>query len=358
MPVAAPSTLTRTSSSLTQWDGELSDEDEAMIQLIRGPLGAATPRPRPKSILVLSDTTGVTAKAAVEKCLAQFNGCDERFVGTRALETYDDDDDDDGDDDDDCENLTTRMYPFLRDGPEISELIRRAAERSNVLVVFTFANPQLRATTCRMCDLVEVRYVDLLGPMFDALSTFTEQDPQGFSFTRKQKRRKVLSEDYFRRIEAIEFTLKCDDGRNTKLLAEADVVILGVSRTGKTPLSVYLSQTMEFKVANVPLVVGMNPPSFKGVNPKRVFCLTLGFDDLSRIRKSRMERELGSMKESNNYAKRKYIREDLRNAQSLVLEHGFTEIDITGRAVEETASQISSLLNDRFGDTMYSSTNT
>lgn len=335
------------SSSLHQWDGELSDEDEAMIRLIRGPMGASTPRPRPKSILVLSDTTGVTAKAAVEKSLAQFNGCDERFVGSQALVTYEEDADDD---EEDCENLTTRMFPFLRNEQEISEIVRRASERSNVLVVFTFASPQLRESTCRMCELSSVSYVDLLGPLLDELSTFTEQDPQGLSFARKKRKRRVLSDDYFRRIEAVEFTLKCDDGRNTKLLPEADVVLLGVSRTGKTPLSVYLAQTMGFRVANVPLVVGMNPPSFQNVNPKRVFCLTLGFEDLAKIRKSRMERELGSMRETNSYAKGKYIRDDLRNARRLVIENGFTEIDVTGRAVEETASQISSLLNDRFGD--------
>ena len=190
--------------------------------------------------------------------------------------------------------------------------------------------------------------------------------------TKNPARRKTLSDDYYRRIEAVEYTLQCDDGRNTHRLNEADVILLGVSRTGKTPLSVVLAQTMGLKVANVPLVVDLPPPKVlldrRSIDRRRVFCLTLDPDDLQRIRKTRIQRELanlssttstssttsGSRSNSNRnkstYAERQYLLRDIQNAQLLTLEHGFTEIDVTGRAVEETASWISSLLNERFGD--------
>jgi regulator of PEP synthase PpsR (kinase-PPPase family) len=145
---------------------------------------------------------------------------------------------------------------------------------------------------------------------------------------------------------------------NTIQLPNADVIICGVSRTGKTPLSVVLAQTMGLKVSNVPLVVDLPPPSVllnaQKVNPKRVFVLTLNPDDLLKIRKTRIERELGGGTHMgpkfSNYADRKYIRNDLKHAQCLAVEHGFTEIDVTGRAVEETASLIRSMLYNRFGD--------
>jgi regulator of PEP synthase PpsR (kinase-PPPase family) len=144
------------------------------------------------------------------------------------------------------------------------------------------------------------------------------------------------------------------------LLPDADVVLVGVSRTGKTPLSVVLSQTMGLKVANIPLVVDLSPPQqLFQVDPKRVFCLTLNPDDLQRIRKTRMERELGNKPRggfiqrkqagsSSNYADYDYLLRDLEHARVIAKENRYTNIDVTGRAVEETASLISSLLNDRF----------
>lgn len=132
---------------------------------------------------------------------------------------------------------------------------------------------------------------------------------------------------------------------NPNLLPDADVVVCGVSRTGKTPLSVVLAQTMGLKVANVPLVVDLPPPALllnaQKVNPKRVIVLTLNTDDLLKIRKTRIERELRYSSKKSTYADRKYIINDLTHAK---------QIDVTGRAVEETASLIQSYLYDRFGD--------
>lgn len=402
----------RTTSSDTNYNfgsNELSDEDEALIRLIRGPLGAAVQRPRPKAIIILSDTTGVTAKAAVEKSLVQFNGCDERF--TQSMVTTSDDDDrtmtgSTDEDDEECENLTTQIFPFVQREQDIAKILRQVAERHCIMkeeqttkniggavIVFTLTDPGLRESTARMCELSCLLYVDLLGPMFDCMSIFFQRQPIGVSSTPptdslsslsssslspRSRRRVKLSDDYFRRIEAVEYTLKCDDGMNPNLLHQADVILLGVSRTGKTPLSVVLAQTMGLKVANVPLVLDLPPPKQlfarrnsnsnnghgSGVNSKRVFVLTLNPDDLLKIRKTRLERELSHFSSSsssavdkrkamsNKYADRQYLLADLNHARQIALEHDFTEIDVTGRAVEETASLVRSLLNDRFGENL------
>jgi regulator of PEP synthase PpsR (kinase-PPPase family) len=219
-------------------------------------------------------------------------------------------------------------------------------------LVYTFADPDLRDNTARMCELKNIQYVDLIGPMFQAMSIFFGREPLGKTNHRPNNRR-ALSDNYFRRIEAVEFTIKCDDGMAPNFLKEADVILLGVSRTGKTPLSVVLAQTMGLKVSNIPLVVDLPPPRQlfdPDIDPRRVFCLTLNIEDLVRIRRKRLRMELKNAegRPRSNYADREYLRKDLQHAQKIASDNEYTMVDVTGRAVEETASWISSMLNERF----------
>jgi hypothetical protein len=163
---------------------------------------------------------------------------------------------------------------------------------------------------------------------------------------------------------AVDFTLKTDDGMAPRLLPQADLVLLGVSRAGKTPLSIFIAQTMGLKVANVPLVKELEPPQQllvehhgrrKGkdkVDPRRVFCLTLQPEYLQRLRMTRLRRELKKQLGQGRsiYATLDYIQKDVEKAKDLCLTYGFTEIDVTGRAMEETASLILSKLRERFPD--------
>ena len=151
------------------------------------------------------------------------------------------------------------------------------------------------------------------------------------------------------------------------LLPEADIVLVGVSRSGKTPLSVVLSQTMSLKVANVPLVLEVPPPSqlINDVDPKRVFCLTISPSELRKIRTNRLEkRGVKDMEQKlleksksgtnavripkSNYADRSYILKDLSSVRKLCEKRNWTEVDVTGRAVEETATSIVEIFNQRF----------
>eukprot|EP00525_Craspedostauros_australis_P006157 CAMPEP_0198114362 /NCGR_PEP_ID=MMETSP1442-20131203/5771_1 /TAXON_ID= /ORGANISM="Craspedostauros australis, Strain CCMP3328" /LENGTH=444 /DNA_ID=CAMNT_0043771661 /DNA_START=13 /DNA_END=1347 /DNA_ORIENTATION=+ len=362
------SLVTFAASSEGDSDSDANPSDEELLQLIRGPLGMDRPRVKPKAIFVLSDGTAVTAKSVIEKTITtQFNGCDQRFFNVRlptslstlTSQTSDEEDfydDDDDDDDEICVSMATKVYPFLQSESEVAAIIKEA-EDFNALLVFTFAGPELRGKTARMCELSQIKYVDLIGPMFESMSMFFEREPLGRSVLgAPPSSRRALSDSYYRRIEAVEFTLKCDDGRSPQLLSEADVILLGVSRTGKTPLSVVLAQTMGLKVANIPLVVDLSPPAqlfdSDRIDPKRVFCLTLDINDLMRIRRNRLRKEMRKidrrLSRRSTYADRAYLERDIAHAKQIATENKYTLIDVTGRAVEETASFVSSMLNERF----------
>lgn len=153
------------------------------------------------------------------------------------------------------------------------------------------------------------------------------------------------------RKDALDYTMKTDDGMAPRLLQSADVVLIGVSRAGKTPLSLLLSQTKGLKVANIPLVLELPPPQqLDTVDPKRVFCITQQADHLVQVRKNRLRRELKNSKNKSrlSYADSDYVRRDLDHAKAMAREHGYTIIDITDRAMEEAASLIMSKLRERF----------
>ena len=161
---------------------------------------------------------------------------------------------------------------------------------------------------------------------------------------------------------AVDFTMKTDDGMCPGLLYQAEIVILGVSRTGKTPLSIFISQTAGLKVANIPLVFELQPPNeltdprdpSKAIDPRRVFCLTRDVTEMKKLRQSRIEQALrcapNPQSQESTYANFTYIRKDLAKARSFVKEYGYTEIDVSERALEECASIILSKMKERFPD--------
>ena len=159
-----------------------------MIKSILGPMGTQRKRPRGRSIFILSDTTGVTAKSAVEKSLTQFNGCDERFLSAE------------DDDEDPCELMQKTVYPFIQNKDALMPIVEKAADR-NSMVVFTFGDPLMREAVVNLCEKYSLSYVDLLGPMFDAMSSFFERAPLGMPGpgTRRPGRRE-LTELYYSQV--------------------------------------------------------------------------------------------------------------------------------------------------------------
>jgi len=371
-------TTTRTSSRLFDAasfsDEDEEDENEASC-LPPGRL------PEVKRIFLISDATGVMSRSMLLKSLAQFDTCaDEKApYATKAKSKNDDDDDDDDNDDTSTAgtcDVRTRTFTFVRSSQAMSQILKTAKEK-RACVMYTIADPKLRAHAGEECQKLNLVYVDLIGPSLDALSGFLDEEPLGIPAlfgTRKrqsgkcgeegkQKPQSNLGDSYYQRIDAVEFCLKADDGQAPWLLPEADIVLVGVSRSGKTPLSVVLSQTMSLKVANIPLVMEVPPPVqlLENVDPKRVFCLTISPSELRKIRTNRLERRGVKDMEAklelenrnivipkSNYADRNYILKDLGSVRQLCEKHNWTEVDVTGRAVEETATLIVEMFNQRF----------
>mmetsp|Transcript_8966 Transcript_8966/g.24853 ORF Transcript_8966/g.24853 Transcript_8966/m.24853 type:complete len:529 (-) Transcript_8966:40-1626(-) len=166
------------------------------------------------------------------------------------------------------------------------------------------------------------------------------------------------------RQQAVDFTLKTDDGQCPRLWPQADLILLGVSRTGKSPLSLYIAQTSGLQVTNVPLALQELPPPAlllddARINPKRVFCLTMDAPQLQALRLTRFRREMKQQIKAKSrgvggrpcsYASADYVKQDLDKARELAREHGFTELNMTNRAMEETAYLIVSKLKERFSD--------
>jgi len=327
--------------------------------------------PEIKRIFLISDATGVMSRSILLKSLAQFDTCaDEKApYATKAngTNTDDDDDEDDASMTGTCD-VRTRTFTFVRTPMALSQILKKAKERG-ACVMYTIAQSELRDFAGEECRKLNLLHVDLIGPTLNALSGFLDEEPLGIpalflgskSRGGKSKTLSNLSDSYYQRIDAVEFCLKADDGQAPWLLPEADIVLVGVSRSGKTPLSVVLSQTMSLKVANIPLVMEVSPPVqlLEQVDPKRVFCLTISPSELRKIRSNRLEKrgvrdmeaklaDKNIVIPKSNYADRNYILKDLGSVRQLCQKYNWTEVDVTGRAVEETATSIVEIFNQRF----------
>mmetsp|Transcript_18722 Transcript_18722/g.52335 ORF Transcript_18722/g.52335 Transcript_18722/m.52335 type:complete len:435 (-) Transcript_18722:79-1383(-) len=329
-------------------------------------------RPDVKRIFLISDATGVMSRSILLKSLAQFDTCADEKAPYDTNDKSDDDEDDDEFSSMGTCDVRTRTFTFVRSEQALSNILKVAKEK-RACVMYTIAKPKLRAHAGEECQKLKLLHVDLIGPSLNTLSEFLNMEPLGIpalfgSRNRKQrdgkyKSQSTLGDSYYQRIDAVEFCLKADDGQAPWLLPEADIVLVGVSRSGKTPLSVVLSQTMSLKVANIPLVMEVPPPVqlLEQVDPKRVFCLTISPSELRKIRTNRLERRgvrdmeakfdlerKGVVVPKSNYADRSYILKDLGSVRKLCHEHNWTEVDVTGRAVEETATSIVEMYNQRF----------
>jgi hypothetical protein len=257
-----------------------------------------------KTVVVISDATGETAERVVRAALLQFKA--------------------------DC---GVRVYSRVRLEEEVEKIVERAAEL-RALVVFTIVDAGERELLWQLCARHHVEAVDLIGGLMAKLATFLSLEPQGVPGLLH-----TIGEDYFRRIEAVEFTVKNDDGAEPRNLPRADLVLVGISRTSKTPLSMVLANK-GYRVANVPLVLGVDPPAELDEVPiERVFGLTIQPDSLVKIRQVRLQ-HLG-MPPDSSYGMREHIQRELAFAQEVFRAHAdWPVIDVTGKAIEESAADI------------------
>jgi regulator of PEP synthase PpsR (kinase-PPPase family) len=257
-----------------------------------------------KSIFVVSDSTGETAERVVRAALLQFPS----------------------------HGVRVRLFTRVRDRDAVADVVKRAAEAS-AMVVYTLVGAELRQYCYDLSLQYDVEAVDVIGALIGKVSAFVGEAPLGAPTATQP-----LSEEYFRRVEALEFAVKSDDGKEPRNLRKCDLVLVGVSRTSKTPLSTYLAGR-GLRVANVPLVLGVPPPEELLELPQdRVVGLTIELDQLLEIRMARL-RQLG-MPTDTNYGTRAHVQEELDYAQHIYDERGWFEVDVSGRAIEETATII------------------
>jgi regulator of PEP synthase PpsR (kinase-PPPase family) len=265
----------------------------------------AVPREKVQPVIyIVSDSIGETAELVGRAAVSQF----------------------------DAGNAEIRRIPYVSHPEEIPAIVAQAAEEGGV-IIFTLVMPHLREILLAEAKRYGLPAVDILGPVLDALRRITGREPR---FEPGLMRK--VDEEYFARVEAIEFAVKYDDGRDPRGITEADVVVLGVSRTGKTPLCMYLAHR-RIKAANVPLVPEVPVPSeVFSVPPHRLVGLTIQPDYLFSIRRERLK-TLGLPADAE-YANAERIRRELAYAEDVMHRMGCVIIDVTGKAVEETASKV------------------
>ena len=246
----------------------------------------------PQLIYLLSDATGETAEKILNAALIQFRD--------KAVKVY--------------------RLSHVRDKNSIFKHLDEAL-KSRALVVYTMVNRELAQLVHDECEALGVPHLDLITPLLMKVSEFFGRSPKQTPGLLHD-----MDEDYFRRIEAVEFTVKHDDGQELRHLPYADIVLAGVSRTSKTPLSTYLAHR-GWKVANVPLIKGIEPPAeLMQVDPKRVAGLYIDPQRLAELRAA--------------YADLEEIEDELRFAKAFFRRNGWIMVDVSGKALEETANEV------------------
>ncbi|MEE3453114.1 pyruvate, water dikinase regulatory protein [Dialister sp.] len=258
-------------------------------------------------VYVVSDSLGETAESVAKATISQFD-----------------------------EDIDIVRVPFIRHGEQVQKVLEEASAH-HAVVCHTLVSPELRQTFEKIAREKNVRYVDILGPMMNMVGTISSTKPR-----MKPGIIHKLDEEYFKKVAAIEFAVKYDDGKNPAGFEKADVVLIGVSRTSKTPLSMYMAHK-KFKVANLPLVPEVPlPEEIFHVPPYRIIGLIIDPYKLNTIRSERMK-ALG-FSGTANYTDIARIEDELSYAKEVMRQLHCLVIDVSNKAIEETASRIMSIV--------------
>lgn len=268
-----------------------------------------------RALFIVSDGTGDTADRVTRAALRQFEGF----------------------------RVAVHVFPNVTDAEHLDRILKQAA-MTGAFVVTSLVAPDQRSLANQLAKAYRIVQIDVIGGVITALSGWLGEAPVNQPGLMHR-----TDADYFRRIEAVEFTIKVDDGKEPRMLEKADIVLVGVSRTSKTPLSVFLAYK-GYKVANVPIVLNREPPDqLFAIDPRKVFALTIEPEALQNIRKTRLQAmRMGS---HTNYGQMDYILAELEYAEDLFRRNRqWTHINVTNKALEETAATILSNYTDRMSD--------
>jgi regulator of PEP synthase PpsR (kinase-PPPase family) len=262
-------------------------------------------------VIVVSDGTGRTAQQALDAALTQFPGM----------------------------KVDVIVHADVSSPARVKKIVA-AAGKTGSLIIHTLVTDALRELIIRESHNHNVETIDLMGPLLSRLSSqFIYEPSQQPGLYHK------LNQEYFQRIDAMQFAFNHDDGQRTESIHEADIVLLGVSRTFKTPLCIYLAYKGWF-AANVPVIMGMKLPEvLNSIDPAKVFCLTTNPSRLSELRKTRNER-LGV--NSGTYSEPEFVSKEINFAmRNYQLHPGWTLITVTAKSIEEIASEILAIMAGR-----------
>ncbi|MER2063565.1 MAG: pyruvate, water dikinase regulatory protein [Alkalibacterium sp.] len=262
------------------------------------------------TIMVLSDSVGGTASNVVHAALAQFPNV----------------------------NYELKNYPFIREEDQLNSVLLKA-KSYNAVVLHTFVDAILVETIEDFCAEHDITCIDVLNPLIREVTARTNTMPQ-----HKPGAKHKLDDKYFNRISALEFAVQYDDGKDPKGFLEADIVILGISRTSKTPLSIYMAN-QGYKVANLPLMPESKlPDEIWQVDQKRMVGLTNEEEMLSNIRRERMISY--GMDPETPYSSKERIRKEIRYAEELYKKLNCKIINVSSKSIEETSAIIIDSLNN------------
>ncbi|WP_161878841.1 pyruvate, water dikinase regulatory protein [Alkalibacterium sp. MB6] len=256
------------------------------------------------NVFVISDSVGGTASNIFHAAMAQFPSADCRL----------------------------KNFPFLRNEEQLITILNEAAD-ANAIIIHTIVDALLVETIELFCAEHKLVHFDVINPIIREIAIRTSSVP-----THKPGAMHKLDDRYFNRISALEFAVRYDDGKDPKGFLEADIVILGISRTSKTPLSIFLAN-QNFKVANLPLMPEAQiPEEIWQVDSSKIIGLTNDEDTLSNIRKQRMISY--GMEPDNPYSDKNRIRKEVAYAEKLYEKLNCQVINVVNKSIEETAAII------------------
>jgi len=262
------------------------------------------------NIFVLSDSIGETAELLARAASIQF---EPEMIGR------------------------IHRFSYVNEKYQLDDIIEEASHHKS-MIIFTLVKTEMRQYLSNEATKRDIVSIDALGPIIKELKHLTNSHPR-----REIGLNRKMNEEYFEKVEAVEFAVKYDDGKDPRGILKADIVLLGISRTSKTPLSMYLAYR-NFKVCNIPLVPEVDAPKeLFEISPRKIIGLTNDPDRLNNIRTERLK-DLG-MKTTSSYADMRRILSELEYAHKLFHKLRCPVINVSTKAIEETASIITSIVS-------------
>ena len=231
-------------------------------------------------------------------------------------------------------NYKTHYYSFTRTENQISKILETSEKNNNSIVLYTIVDNKLAKHLSDECNTKNIPCFGILGDLIISFSKLLDQKALNVP-----SRQHIMDDEYYKKIEAIQFTMNHDDGNSTEDIEKSDIILLGVSRTSKTPTSIYLANK-GMKISNIPLVNENSVPDILKKNPQKkcIVGLTAEPERLVDLRKNRMQ----SIKdnESTEYTNLDIVQKEIEDARKLFQKYKWPSIDVTRKSVEETAASV------------------